>query len=152
MLACSLIGRGYSAATKIISVLNLDRLLSKKSQKKHTLSLTSFAEEQATQDMNKASIEAKEYLHRNVQIEVLSGTGLLGEIPQIDVSVDGLQGSRGWQSRQSIVDICFEETHKVLDVILKTSLCSVCSSLRSKRESVEINVLDYNSVNVFSQC
>ena len=97
--------------------------------------------------MNKASIEAKEYLHRNGQIEVLLGTGLLGEIPQIDVSVDGLWGSRGW-----IVDICFEETDKVLDVILKTSLCSVCSSLRSKRESVEINVIDYNSVNVFSQC
>ena len=58
--------------------------------------MTSFAEEQATQNMNKASIEAKEYLHRNGQIEVLLGTGLLGEIPQIDVSVDGSWGSRGW--------------------------------------------------------
>ena len=46
--------------------------------------------------MNKASIEAKEYFHRNGQIEVLLGTGLLGEIPQIDVSVDGSWGSRGW--------------------------------------------------------
>ena len=48
--------------------------------------------------MNKASIEAKEY-HRNRQIEVLSGTSLSGEIPQIDVSVDGSWGSRGWSSR-----------------------------------------------------
>ena len=61
--------------------------------------MTSFAEQQATQSMNKASIEAKEYLHRNRQIEVLSGTGLSGEIPQIDVSVDGSWGSRGWSSR-----------------------------------------------------
>ena len=97
--ACRLIGRGYSTATKITSVLNLDRSVSKKSQKKHTLSLTSFAEQQATQSMNKASIEAKEYLYRNGQIEVLSGTGLPGEIPQIDVSVDGSWGSRGWSSR-----------------------------------------------------
>ena len=50
--------------------------------------MTSFAEQQATQSMNKASIEAKEYLYRNEQIEVLSGTGLPGEIPQIDVSGD----------------------------------------------------------------
>ena len=93
--------------------------------------------------MNKASIEAKEYLQRNGQIEVLSRTGLPGEIPQIDVSVDGSWASRGWSSRQGIFDICFEETGKVLDGILKTSLCSVCSSLKSTRESGEINVIDY---------
>ena len=33
--ACRLIGRGYSAATKITSVLNLDRPVSKRSWKKH---------------------------------------------------------------------------------------------------------------------
>ena len=60
--------------------------------------------------MNKASIEAKEYLLRNGQIEVLSGTGLPGEIPHIDASVDGSWGPRGWSSRQVIVEICFEET------------------------------------------
>ena len=42
---CSLIGRGYSAATKITSVLNLDRPVSKRAWKKHTLSLNSFAEQ-----------------------------------------------------------------------------------------------------------
>ena len=87
---------------------------------KPTLSLTSFAEQQATQSMNKASIETKEYLHRNGQIKVLKGTGLPGEIPQIDVSVNGSWGSRGRSSLQGIVGICFEETSKVLDVILKT--------------------------------
>ena len=61
--------------------------------------MTSFAEQQATQSMNKASIEAKEYLYRNGQIKVLSGTGLPGEIPQIDVSVDDSWGSRGGSSR-----------------------------------------------------
>ena len=64
-------------------MLKLDRPASKKTWKKHTLSLTSFAKQQATQSRNKASIEAKEYHHRNGQIEVLSGTGLPGEIPQI---------------------------------------------------------------------
>ena len=45
MLACRLIGRGYSAATKITSVLNLDRSVSKKYRKEHTLPLTSFPEQ-----------------------------------------------------------------------------------------------------------
>ena len=45
MLACRLIGRGYSAATKITSVLNLDRSVSKKHRKEHTLPLTSFPEQ-----------------------------------------------------------------------------------------------------------
>ena len=110
---------------------------------KDTLSLTLFAEQQTTQSTNKASIEAKEYLHRNGKIEVLPGTGLPGEIPQIDVSVDGAWGSRGWASRQGIVDIWFQEIGKILDVILKTSSCSACSSLKGKRESGEINVIDY---------
>ena len=105
--------------------------------------MTSFAEQQATQSMNKVSIETKEYLHRNGQIKVFKGTGLPGEIPQIDVSVNGSWGSRGRSSLQGIVDICFEETSKVLDVILKTWLCSICSSLKSKRKSGEINVIDY---------
>ena len=69
-LACWLIGRGYSAATKITSVLILDRPVSKKSWKKHTFSLTSSAEQQATQSMNKASIVAKEYLQRNTSKEM----------------------------------------------------------------------------------
>ena len=58
-LACRLIGRGYSAATKITSVLNLDRPVSKKSWKKHTLSLTSFPEQQATQGMKQGIYRGK---------------------------------------------------------------------------------------------
>ena len=91
-LVGKLTGRGYSTATKITSdkcaefrQTSFRKILEKNL---YTLLLTSFAEQQATQSMNKASIEAKEYLYRNGQIEVLSGTGLPGEIPQIDVSGD----------------------------------------------------------------
>ena len=62
---------------------------------KHTLSSTSFTEQQATQSMNKGINRVKEYLDKNGQTEVLSRTGLPREIPQIDVSVDGSWGSRG---------------------------------------------------------
>ena len=64
------------------------------------------------------------------KLKFFSGTGLPGEIPHIDVSVDGSWGSRGWSSWQVVVDICFQQTGKILDVILKTSLCSVCSTLK----------------------
>ena len=93
--------------------------------------------------MDKPSLEAMEYLHRNEQIKYLPGTGLSGEICQINFSVDSSWGWRGWSSWQGIVNECFEETDKVLDVILKASLCGVYSSLKSKRESSEIKVMDY---------
>ena len=52
----------------------------------------------------------------------------------IGVSVDGSWGSRGWISKQGIVDVCFDDTGKALDVILKTSYCKVCKNLKHKRE------------------
>ena len=82
--------------------------------KKHTILLTSFAEQQPTESMNKASIEAKEFLHRNGQIGVLPGTSLSGEIPQTDVSVDGLWGSRGSSSRQGMLTYVLRKTVKFL--------------------------------------
>ena len=107
-LTCRLIGRGYSAATKVTSLLILDGPVSKKSREKCTFSLTTFTQQQATERTNKASLKTKEYPYRNGQIEVLPGTDLSEEIPQIDVSVDGSQSSRGWLSHQEIVEMCFE--------------------------------------------
>ena len=94
-LASRLIGRGYSAATKMTSVLNLERPVSKKSWKNIHFHRPHLQNSKQLKAWIKASIEAKEYLDKNGQTEVLSGTGLPREIPQIDVSVDGSWGSRG---------------------------------------------------------
>ena len=39
----------------------------------------------------------------------------------VGVSVDDSWGWRCWVSEQGIVDVCFEDTGKILDVILQTS-------------------------------
>ena len=48
----------------------------------------------------------------------------------IGVGVDDSWGLRGWAQKQGIVDVCFEDTGKVLHVILKTSYCKVCKNLK----------------------
>ena len=46
----------------------------------------------------------------------------------VGVRVDGSLGMTGWASEQGMVDICCEDTGKVLDVVLKISYCKVCKN------------------------
>ena len=48
---------------------------------------------------------------------------LNSEIFNIDASVYGSNKARGWNSRDGIVDPCFENTGKITDVICKTTKC-----------------------------
>ena len=61
----------------------------------------------------------------------------------IGVSIDGSWGSRGWASKQGIVDVCFEHIGQVLDVILKTSYCKVSKNVKHKREIRTISLVQY---------
>ena len=51
---------------------------------------------------------------KNGVLEVPPEADLSKEKMSIGVSVDGSWGSRGWVSKQRIVDVCFEDTGKVL--------------------------------------
>ena len=119
VLACRLIGRGYSAASRLTSILNLDKPVTKKSWLNHMTTLCNVAEEIAEGSMKKAAIGAKEYMVKNGVLEVPTEADFSKEKVNIGVSVDGSWGSRVWASKQGIVDVCFEDTGKVLDVILK---------------------------------
>ena len=134
VLACRLIGREYSAALRLTSILNLDKPVTKKSWLNHMTTLCNVAEEVAEGSMKKAAIGAKEYIAKNGVSEVPPEADLSKEKMNIGVSVDGSWGSRGWASKQGIVDVCFEDTGKVLDFILKTSYCKVCKNLKHQRE------------------
>ena len=61
----------------------------------------------------------------------------------IGVSVDGSWGSRDWASKQGIVDVCFEDTRKVLDVILETSYFKVSKNLKHKKEMGTTSLVQY---------
>ena len=143
VLICRLIGRGYSAASRLTSILNLDKPVTKKSWLNHMTTLCNVAEEIAEGSMKKATIGAKEYMVKNGVLEVPPEADLSKEKMNIGVSVDGSWGSRGWASKQGIVDVCFEDMGKVLDVILKTSYCKVCENLKHKKEMGTINLVQY---------
>ena len=51
---------------------------------------------------------------KNGVLEVPPEADLSKEKMSIGVSVDDSWGSRGWVSKQRIVDVCFEDTGKVL--------------------------------------
>ena len=49
----------------------------------------------------------------------------------------------GWSSRDGTVDICFEETGKVLEVIIKSSKRRQCSLKTNEKTSGKITELEY---------
>ena len=59
LLASRLIGRGYSAALRLTTILNLDKTVTKKAWLSHKTTLSNFAEELAEGRMKKAAIGAK---------------------------------------------------------------------------------------------
>ena len=69
----------------------------------------------------------------------------------VGVRVDGSLGMTGWASEQGMVDICFEDAGKVLDVVLKISYCKVCKNQHepdcllnhTESASVSENLLDH---------
>ena len=87
--------------------------------------LCNISEDVAEGSRKKAAIGAKYYIAKNRASEVPLEGDLSKEKMNIGVSVDGSWRLRGWASKQGIVDVCFEDTGKVLDVTLKTSYCKV---------------------------
>ena len=105
--------------------------------------LCNTAEEATEGSVKKVAIGAKEYTVKNGTSEVLLEVDLSREKMNIGVSVDGSWGLRGWPSKQQIVDVCFENTGKVLDVIWKTSYGKVCKNLKHKREIRTTSLMQY---------
>ena len=89
MLACRLIGRGYSAALRLTSILNLDKPATKKSWLNHMTTLCNVAEEVAEESMKKATIGAKKDIAKNGVSEIPPEADLSKEKMNIGVSVDG---------------------------------------------------------------
>lgn len=58
-------------------------------------------------------------------------------------SFDDLWNTREWSIKDGIVDVCFEETGKVIDVFVKISKCSQCRGMKANQLSCEIEYVDY---------
>ena len=136
-MACRLVGRGRAGGRRISSILNLDEVVSTKCWLNHTKTLALNTTKLAKNNMKEATYEAKLYSKRTGQMNDLKEKNI-----EIGVSFDGSWGSRGWSARQGIVDACFEETGKVVDVIFKSSTCRLCSTKKSKKNE-RITLVEY---------
>lgn len=58
-------------------------------------------------------------------------------------SFDVSWNMRGWSAKDGIVDVCFKETGKLIDVVIKISDCSQCKRMKAKQLSHEIEYVDY---------
>lgn len=138
VLGCRLIGRGFSAAQKLTSILNLPTPVSRGPWSKHTRTLEECAKELLEEDLRQASIEVRDFKSKLVDEEV-------GENELIDagVSVDGSWSSRGWTARDGLVTVVSIDTGKVLDVVYLTNNCSQCTLKERQLKEGEITRLDY---------
>ena len=121
VLACRLIGRGRAAARKLTSLLNLPQPISRDSWRKHTIRISKQFEELLEKNLENESLLVKKYLMNAGKIGTMADEELKKQVVKASVSVDGSWGARGWCSSSGIVDVCFEETGKVLEVIMKFS-------------------------------
>ena len=136
-----LIGHGHSAAEKLPSVVNMTQPIFKVVWKRHTKAITDAAVNVSNNSMKKAALDVKKYLVSNTSYTPKDD--LLEEVTEISISVDGSWGSRGFSSRQGIVDVCSEENGKVIDIILKTNYCKTCSNIKTQKDAGSINPLEY---------
>ena len=68
---------------------------------------------------------------------------LLEEVTEVSVSADGSWHSRGFLLRHGLVNICSEETGKIIDVILKKNYFKTCSNIKAQKDAGSMNLLEY---------
>ena len=126
MLTLRSVGRGRSSATKITSLLNLPTPINVRSRAEHTKKIFDQCQIFSERNMKDEAFNIKLHLCNTGQIEWVDDDELRQQVVDVDVSLDGSWSTRGWSAREGIVDVCFEETGKVIDVILKLTKCDAC--------------------------
>ena len=111
--------------------------------RRHAKVLTDVTEELIENNLKEEAFNVKRYLQSVGQIDSNIDEQTLRNQVKISASVDGSWGTRGWSSRDGIVDICFEKTGIVLDVIIKSSKCRQCSLKTNEKTSDKITELEY---------
>ena len=106
--------------------------------RRYTEVLTDVTEEPFENNLKEEAFIVKRYLKTVGQIDSnIDKKTLRNQVIKISASADGSLGTRGWLSRVGIVDISFEETGKVLIVIIKSSKCRQCSIKTNEKHLVK---------------
>ena len=152
VLACRLLRKGHAGGKKLTAVLNLDKPISKKASTKHTRCIAEYTKNLGEIHMKKAALEAKMYLKNNGSTTFDPLADIEKQNIKIAVSVGGSWGSPGWTSQNGIIDVCFEETGKVLDVTIKSAFWRQCSKRKEKKEPGDVSYINYLELQTKQEC
>ena len=143
VLAFRAIGRGYSAAQKFFSILDLPKSVSRKPWSRHTKAIAQAAEALLEEELNNAAFEVKCVLRRLGDIEDCTDEELRENITDTGATFDGSWSSRGWSARDGIVAAISVETGKVVDVVYLSGSCNQCTEMENKRQTGQITRLQF---------
>ena len=144
MLALRSVGRGYSGALKVTSIMNLSKPINANSWKEHVKALSSNCEHLIEENLKKDAVVAKSYTQ--AQTQLISQTPDKPDTPAEKATrFEGSRNTRGWSAKDGIVDVCFKETGKVIDVVIKISDCAQWERMKAKQLSGEIEYVDYSN-------
>ena len=126
VLALRLIGRGHSAAERLMSVLNLPIPVGRAPWSSHTKTLLKAANELLDTEFSNAALEVKQFKIANGRLAVggaeKSDQELRELVVEAGASIDGSWSSRGWSARDGVVAAVSVDTGKVLDVVYLNKL------------------------------
>lgn len=137
VLGLRMIGRGFSAAKKLLSILNLPLPVSRGPWGNHTKALNEIVTKLLEEDLRQAGLEVRQY-QLNIS-EEFEENGVVNA----GVSVDGSWSSRGWTARDGLVSVISIDTGKVLDVVYLTNNCSQCVQKERQVKEGEITHMEY---------
>ena len=97
--------------------MNLHAPISSQHWRKRTKVLSDVTEVLLEKNLQIEAPNCKRFLRDTGQIEYLDDEQLAKTVIETNVSVDGSWKTKGWTSRDSIVDVCLDQAGKVLGVI-----------------------------------
>ena len=132
-----LIGRGHSAAQRLLSALNLPSAVGRGPWSSHTKVLEKAANDLLEQELENAALEVKRWKLANDEI-LVDGNHATDErlrelLVDAGVSIDGSWSSRGWSARDGVVAVVSIDTGKVLDVVYLSNSCTACQQKERER-------------------
>ena len=126
-----MIGRGYSAAQKLLSILNLSSPVNKAPWAAHTKAIEDTACTILDQELASAALEVKRLKLANGDITAVDDNATDDQLREVvaeaGVSTDGSWSSRGWSARDGVVAVISIDTGKFLDVVHLSNQCNGCS-------------------------
>ena len=147
VLGLRMVGRGYSAAQKLLSILNRSSPVNKAPWAAHTKAIEDTARTILEQELASAALEVKRLKLANGDITAVDDNATDDELREVvaeaGVSIDGSWSSRGWSARDGVVAVISIDTGKILDVVHLSNQCNGCSQKERQREDGTLSKMEF---------